>query len=209
MQQVCDTAGPGLKPRTVFLWGTRSVQQAQPSATCHSGSIPAAKEPAGEMSSPSDRGSPRGKFVFTPQTWDAQGQRPCFHHQNGKKLPAGKLCVSSIGLGILGDSVLKGELSRESIPDKRPGGRGAAEARELFLRGSLSIRRGGRRQGPREGHQLLKTTLGLTHVLLTLTTVPGSPRAERKSRGPEAALPQLTVLFPALAPSAFTYLVPP
>lgn len=39
------------------------------------------------------------------------------------------------------------------------------EAGELFLEGSLSTGRGGRRQRPREGGQLLKMTQGLTHVL--------------------------------------------
>lgn len=39
---------------------------------------------------------------------------------------------------------------------------------------------------------------GLHPILLTLTPAPGPPRAGRKSQGPEAALPQLTGLFPLL-----------
>ena len=90
----------------------------------------------------------------------------------------------------------EGELPRESILDKRPGDRGAEGAQGLFLGGSLSTRGRGRKRAPREGGQLLRATLGLTQVLLTLTTGPGLPGLGENRRGPEAALPPLAALLP-------------
>lgn len=69
----------------------------------HSGGIPAAGETVRKVSPPLDRGSPRAKSgVFCPSDLGYLWART---DQNGK-LPAGKISVSSIRLGVLKDSVL-------------------------------------------------------------------------------------------------------
>ena len=57
---------------------------------------------------------------------------------------------------------------------------------------------------------MLKATLGLTRILLTLTTAPGPPRAGRKSQRSRGCTTSAScAVSPALVPSAYTYLGTP